>query len=221
MLTLFQHRGGKCTLWIRCLQDDATQRQSASFIYSLTASWGSPASAIYRQTQPASESRLARTRMMVRWGWLSRCHVRAQDKDSLQTVDGGDLINPTSIGSSCIDARVPSVSDIGAWWTRTHHNMSEAVQEVAVQCAGDCCFFFLLWFICAQFFLDLCLLVNMKNNSAFYDINSLHTADICNRVKTLWFDLFVSSSLFLWSLQSGRTTRLRAPVFNVYIYVHQ
>lgn len=142
--------------------------------------------------------------------------------DSLQTVDGGDHINPILIGSSCIAARVPSVSDIGAWWARIHHNMSEAVQEVAVQYAEYCCLFPSCFdsFV-HSFFFDLCLLVNMKNSSAFYDINSLHTADICNQVKTLWFDLFVSSSLFLWSLQSGRTTLLRAPVFNVYIYVHQ
>lgn len=149
---------------------------------------------------PASEFRQPRTHRMVRWGWLPGCHVTLGPKIKAVRAGmfvgcvffrfftdrrGGDHINPILIGSSYAVAHVPSVSDTGVWWTGIHHNMSEAVQEAAVQRVEDCCFFSRCFdsFV-HRFFPDLCLLVNMKNSSAFYDINSLHTADICNWVRT-------------------------------------
>lgn len=222
MLTLFQHRGGKCMLWSRCLQK-WRNTETISQLYlqfnrvlrKSCLSAGKPC--IWVQ---------AGRHVMVRWGWLAGCHVTLGLKIKAVRVfvgcfffrfftDGGDHMQPILIGSSYM---MPTFLQSQIWWTRIHHNMSEAVQEVTVQCAEDCFFFF-----CFDSFVHIffCLLVNMKNSSAFCDINSLHTAGICNRVKTVWFDLFVSCSLFLWSLQSGRTTLLQAPVFNVYIYVHQ
>lgn len=60
-------------LWICCLPTDATQRQSACFIYNFSISWRSPAYAIYRQTMAAYGWRRAGTHKDVQWGYLTVC----------------------------------------------------------------------------------------------------------------------------------------------------
>lgn len=73
--TRYQHRGGKCVLLNHRFPTDATQPQSSCFICNFSISWGSPASAISRQTKPAYGRRRACTHTDVPRGYLTVCQL--------------------------------------------------------------------------------------------------------------------------------------------------